>query len=168
MPFPKKEIAKALEKYVADYKSGKLTEEQRQKWWNEGGKPYDKFFVDYIWEKCTPIKGHEHINRFDTTNFFYKINKLMNCGFMAEYDKIGVVWRSEEMFELMRQIGSITSKKARLMDSGKFSEGEIEYLQGLPDWVDASQKEYTKLYYKAPYFKKQIKTVEDFLWVNWI
>ncbi len=168
MPFPEPKKAKALDKYVNDYKSGKLTKEQLHEWWEEGGLPYDKHFVGWILMKATPIDGFEHITQFESLNFFYKINKLMNAGFMSEYDKIGIKWQSDEMFDVMRKISSICIEKENQMKKGIFKEGEVEYLKNLPDWVDATQEDYAKLYYEAPYFKKEIKTVEDFLCVNWI
>lgn len=168
MPFPTPEKQKALDKYVADYKSGKLTEKQRVKWWNEGGEPYDKHFVGWIYFKATPIKGYQHINRFDTLNFFYKINKLMNCGFISEYDSIVIEFRSDEFFDIWRKIADICIQKRLDMNQGIFGDGEIEYLKSLPDWVYSSQDEYTDLYYKSPYFKKEIKTIDDLLWINWV
>lgn len=167
MPFPKPEIEKLLEKSVTDYKAGRITDSDLKKWQDENKKPYDHWFAQYVSLKCQPIKGHEHINRFDCLNFFYKINKMMGAGLMAEYDNIGLIFRSDKMFETHRQMSEVCLEKSRLMEKGIFNKGEIEYLQGLPDWVDAGQEEYEKLYYKASYFKKQIKTVEDFLWANW-
>jgi hypothetical protein len=117
MPFPSLEKQKALDKYVNDYQSGKLTKEQLN------GLPYNKHFVNWIIMKSTPINGFEQINRFDTLNFFYKIIKLMNAGFMAEYDNLGIEFRSEEMFEIMRKISSICIEKSKKMEDGIFIEG---------------------------------------------